>query len=138
MKKLLLYCSILSLSCLILFSCRKEPGKNNFPIGLSPNQVVLSWESQSFSLTSKRGYNVVEIIIDDRYSPSGFFFKNMYDSQGSCSIDFEWVHWTHVEGDDYATIVVDENLTGESRTACLDVTSRNSYDRVAITQHPKE
>ena len=137
MKKLLILLNLISFM-FFLFSCRKEIGKNKFPIGLSPNQVVLSWESQSFSLTSNRDYDVDDIIIDNRYSPSGFFFNNMYDSQGSCSIDFEWVHWTHVEGDDYATIVVDENLTGKSRTACLIVTNRDSYDRLSITQRPKE
>ena len=124
---------VLMISLAFLCSCIRGGGS----IKLSPDHVVLSWERQSFQLTSSDYYYVSQIRIGDtRYSIKTY--DNTVDTEKTNSAEAEWVHWRHQEGEDFSTVTVDENLTGKERTARIYVFAYDIGGVLSITQRPKE
>ena len=102
--------------------------------------MELSWEQQSFQVTSSEYYYVSMIMIDNtKYNNIYNPHENIIaDTQTTSSAEAEWVHWRHQEGEDYSTVTVDENLTGKERTACIYVFDNVCGGVLSITQRPKE
>lgn len=104
------------------------------PISLSPNAVTLSSESQNFHLTSNNIYHILKITVEGKEYND--FPSNSSNSVQTGSVDVEWIHWAHVEGNDFSTMSVDENLTGKVRTASMKVKGLYVSDCISITQLP--
>ena len=105
-------------------------------LGLSHKHPVLSWESQSFQLTSEEFYYVYRVSFDD-----GHYIdvdQHKAHTHITSQVDADWIHWSHREGDDYATVSIDENGTGKARTACLYLGCYDIYGQVYVTQEPRE
>ena len=127
---------VISLFFICLCSCIRGGGS----IKLSPSHMELSWEQQSFQVTSSDYYYVSMIMIDNtKYNNIYNPYENIIaDTQTPSSAEAEWVHWRHQEGEDYSTVTVDENLTGKERTACIYVFDNVCGGVLSITQLPKE
>lgn len=127
---------VLMISLAFLCSCIRGGGS----IKLSPSHMELSWEQQSFQVTSSEYYFVSMIMIDNtKYNNIYNPYENIIaDTQTTSSAEAEWVHWRHQEGEDYSTVTVDENLTGKERTARIYVFAYDIGGVLSITQRPKE
>ena len=101
---------------------------------MTPNYVDLSWEAQSVRITSANDYAVYVIAIGES---SRYEFKDEASTYKTSSADAEWVHWSHVEGDSFSTLTVDENHTGSARAAYIGVSAADTFDRLNITQKSK-
>ena len=134
------WCQVAALiAMLAASSCAKFPDDYDgydTPVGLSPNNVILSAEGQSFQLTSEKYYYITRIVIDGQHYTE--FPRSTSNSKTSGAIDVEWVHWTHEEGDNFSTLLIDENASGKERTAIIQVSQGDAGDRLSIIQRPKE
>ena len=132
------WCQVAALiAMLAASSCAKFPDAYDgyeAPISLSPNAVTLSSESQNFHLTSNNIYHILKITVEGKEYND--FPSNSSNSVQTGSVDVEWIHWAHVEGNDFSTMSVDENLTGKVRTASMEVKGLYVSDCISITQLP--
>ena len=123
--------------CILQCACSRDGGL----IHVVPNNVKLSGDSQSFTVTTKERepYFIYLITIGDtRYDKYGDDFMKKYDIQGTCNLDVEWIHWQHSAGDVFSTVSVDENQSGIVREARIYIGSTDCSGILSITQLSKE
>ena len=115
------WCQVAALiAMLAASSCAKFPDDYDgydTPVGLSPNNVILSAEGQSFQLTSEKYYYITRIVIDGQHYTE--FPRSTSNSKTSGAIDVE-------------------NASGKERTAIIQVSQGDAGDRLSIIQRPKE
>lgn len=121
--------------CFFQYACSRDGGV----LHVVPNNVKLSGESQSFTVTTKerQPYYIYNINIGEtRYE---YYHESLLadvDIQGECRLDIEWLHWQHHSGDEFATVSVDENNSGEVRKAQINISGYDISGILSITQLP--